>query len=74
MDTQKTIQYIAITAALVLAPLVTYGSAMLMDRQSGNVSESSVKLVKTPIEKTEALSEDIVSKISESISLLDRKS
>ncbi|MGI1680200.1 MAG: hypothetical protein K6L75_15780 [Cellvibrionaceae bacterium] len=74
MDTQKTIQYIAITAAIVLAPLVTYGSAMLMDSQSGNASGSSVKLVKAPIEKTEALSADIVSKISDSITLLDRKS
>jgi len=74
METHKTIQYIAISAALIIAPLVTFASAQLLNSQSGNISGSSVKLVKAPIQKTEALSADIVHQISESISLFEKES
>lgn len=72
MNIQKTIQYTAVTAAFVVAPLLTYGSALLLDSQSENTVKTPSNFVKAPIEKTEELSPEVVSQISRSIALIDK--
>lgn len=68
--TQRQINIIAIVIALLLAPVLSYGSAMLLDKQSSQASK--VRLVKAPIAPQTDLDPEVRARIAEAIRLADQ--
>ncbi|GAB1261200.1 hypothetical protein NBRC116495_19070 [Aurantivibrio plasticivorans] len=65
--TPRSINGIAIVAAVLILPLLSYGSALLLDTQKVAIEQTKTQLVKAPIAEQQEVSSDLKSKIAAAI-------
>lgn len=77
MSTLKptTIRNLSIVVALLLAPVLSYGSAYMLYKQIDPASNGAVQkaLVKAPVQPSQALPQELVDKIAAAIALAEER-